>query len=164
MYKTAGKRAKHTPTFSRHKSDKSFVYRQSEKFLSVERNRTGIKLHVGNLEYRVIESDLEERFQQVGKVEACRIARENFTHKSRGYGIVVVATKEAAAKAIAAFHGYMFLGRRMIVHEYKPPAKKVPQKTTQAAHSQVSQEPAAPNLPPEKQELAEPNPKTNDLK
>ncbi|ACH67316.1 RNA recognition motif domain-containing protein [Aliivibrio fischeri] len=52
-------------------------------------------LYVGNLPYRANESDVKELFAEFGDVFAVRLMKDKRTGKRRGFGFVVVATKDA---------------------------------------------------------------------
>ena len=52
-------------------------------------------LYVGNLPYRANESDVKDLFSEFGDVFAVRLMKDKRTGKRRGFGFVVVATKDA---------------------------------------------------------------------
>lgn len=52
-------------------------------------------LYVGNLPYRANESDVKDLFAEFGDVFAVRLMKDKRTGKRRGFGFVVVASKDA---------------------------------------------------------------------
>lgn len=52
-------------------------------------------LYVGNLPYKANESHVRELFSEHGEVFAVRLMKDKRTGKRRGFGFVVVATKDA---------------------------------------------------------------------
>ena len=78
------------------------------------------KLFVGNLSFQATEEDLRELFQQAGNVETVRIITDQFTGRPRGFGCVVMATKEEATKAVEMLNGRLFRDRNLVVDEARP--------------------------------------------
>src|SRR5437899_12198151 len=78
------------------------------------------KLFVGNLSFQATEEDLRELFQQSGTVETVRIITDQFTGRPRGCGLVEMATKEEASKAIEMLNGRLFRARNPAVDEARP--------------------------------------------
>jgi RNA recognition motif-containing protein len=77
---------------------------------SNERN----KIYVGNLNYRVRESDLKEMFSDYGNVENTRVVRHIKTRKSQGFAFVTFTSPGEATKALRA-HGKTLQGRTLVV-------------------------------------------------
>jgi len=59
------------------------------------------KLFVGNLSFGTKQSNLEQAFGQFGSIEECKVIEDRETGRSRGFGFVTFATKEAAQAALA---------------------------------------------------------------
>lgn len=78
------------------------------------------KLYVGNLSFDVIENDLQDLFSPHGEVTEVNLMQDRVTGKSRGFGFVTMATKEAADAAIQALSGKDFKGRALTVNEARP--------------------------------------------
>src|SRR5271170_3770316 len=78
------------------------------------------KLYVGNLAYSVGNSDLEELFSQVGKVESVAVIMDKFSGQSKGFGFVEMSTAEEAATAIQRYNDTDLKGRNIKVNEAKP--------------------------------------------
>ena len=72
------------------------------------------KIYVGNLNYRVRESDLKEMFASYGNVSNVRVVRHIKTRKSQGFAFVSFSTSSDATKALRA-HGKPLQGRTMVV-------------------------------------------------
>ncbi len=78
------------------------------------------KLYVGNLSFRTTGDELRDLFAQAGEVESASVIEDRETGRSRGFGFVEMATKEAAVAAIEQFNGKDFGGRALTVNEAKP--------------------------------------------
>src|SRR6059058_2928866 len=80
----------------------------------------GKKLYVGNLDYGVGDSDLEQMFAAHGTVESAQVVMDRDTGRSKGFGFVEMKTEQEAQAAIAALNGQMSGGRALTVNEAKP--------------------------------------------
>ncbi len=78
------------------------------------------KLYVGNLSFKVTESELQELFQKVGEVRSVKIITDRYTGQSRGFGFVEMANAEDASRAISELNGKSFKERQIIVNEARP--------------------------------------------
>ncbi len=78
------------------------------------------KLFVGNLSFKVTETELQEAFEQSGEVVEVSIPTDKYTGKKRGFGFVQMATEEAAEAAINALNGRALAGREMSVNLARP--------------------------------------------
>lgn len=78
------------------------------------------KLYVGNLDYGVTDSQLEEMFTQAGKVDSAVVITDRNSGRSKGFGFVEMSTEDEAKKAIEMFHEKENEGRNMIVNEARP--------------------------------------------
>src|SRR5918994_4362545 len=79
-----------------------------------------IKLYVGNLSFDTSGEDLQKLFSQAGTVESANVIEDRKTGRSRGFGFVEMASKEAGEAAIAQFNGKEVNGRNLNVNEAKP--------------------------------------------
>lgn len=82
------------------------------------------KLYVGNIDYDVTDSDLEELFSQVGEVVSAQVITDNRSGRSRGFGFVEMSTEEEAQQAIDQFDGTEHKGRTIKVNEARPRRKE----------------------------------------
>ena len=80
----------------------------------------GKRLYVGNLNYAVSSSDLEQMFTPHGGVTSAEVISDKMTGRSKGFGFVEMATDEAAKAAIDALNGKDHDGRALTVNEAKP--------------------------------------------
>ncbi len=80
----------------------------------------GKKLYVGNLTYKVTETDLEGLFSEFGTVQSAQVIQDRETGRSKGFGFVEMDTDAQAQAAIQALHDQEHDGRRLTVNEAKP--------------------------------------------
>ncbi len=80
----------------------------------------GKKLYVGNLTYKVNESDLEALFSQYGSVQSAQIIIDRDTNRSKGFGFVEMGSDAEAQAAIQGLNGHDHDGRNLTVNEAKP--------------------------------------------
>merc|ERR1711963_1009687 len=66
---------------------------------STQKDTTWTKLFVGGLPYHTTDKSLREHFEVYGEIEEAVVITDRQTGKSRGYGFVIMATKEAAERA-----------------------------------------------------------------
>ena len=80
----------------------------------------GKRLYVGNLDYGVTDSDLEQLFAAHGTVESAQVVMDRDTGRSKGFGFVEMSNDQEAQAAIAALNGKDSGGRSLTVNEAKP--------------------------------------------
>src|SRR5687767_15764409 len=80
----------------------------------------GSKLYVGNLNYEVTGSDLEQLFAQHGTVQSAEVINDRDTGRSKGFGFVEMGSDDEAQAAIAALNGQEHGGRALTVNEARP--------------------------------------------
>jgi RNA recognition motif-containing protein len=78
------------------------------------------KLFVGNLSFKLNESDLEELFAQSGKVISVVIPTDRQTGRKRGFAFVEMENQEGAEAAVKNLHGQTVDGRQLVVNPSKP--------------------------------------------
>ncbi|XPV68456.1 MAG: RNA recognition motif domain-containing protein [Halarcobacter sp.] len=79
-----------------------------------------MNIYVGNLSYRMNDSDLEAVFAQYGEVKSAKIIMDRETGRSKGFGFVEMETSLGGEKAIEALNGNEHEGRTLRVNEAKP--------------------------------------------
>jgi RNA recognition motif-containing protein len=80
----------------------------------------GKKLYVGNLNYQVTDSDLEQMFAAHGTVQSAQVIMDRDTGRSKGFGFVEMANDAEAQAAIEALNGKESGGRNLTVNEARP--------------------------------------------
>ncbi|KAF0710148.1 Aste57867_5599 [Aphanomyces stellatus] len=78
------------------------------------RNRA--KIYVGNIHYRMTESDVATLFAGCGPIRSLQLVKDAATARSRGYGFVEFEAVESAHLALA-LHGSDVDGRTLVVKE-----------------------------------------------
>jgi RNA recognition motif-containing protein len=74
-----------------------------------------MRLYVGNLAWRLVETDLEEAFSAYEVCEAsAKVIRDRETGRSKGYGFIEV---EKGEDALSEMDGREVLGRNLKVNE-----------------------------------------------
>eukprot|EP00090_Calanus_glacialis_P030406 TRINITY_DN4904_c0_g1_i1.p1 TRINITY_DN4904_c0_g1~~TRINITY_DN4904_c0_g1_i1.p1 ORF type:complete len:295 (+),score=69.23 TRINITY_DN4904_c0_g1_i1:350-1234(+) len=64
-----------------------------------QKDTTWTKLFVGGLPYHTTDKSLRDHFEVYGDIEEAVVITDRSTGKSRGYGFVIMSTKEAAERA-----------------------------------------------------------------
>ena len=82
------------------------------------------RIYVGNLSFRTTPDALREYFGTHGEVLDVFIGTDRETGRSRGFGFVTMADKDAGNNAIAALNGKDFEGRALVVNEAQPRAER----------------------------------------
>jgi RNA recognition motif-containing protein len=80
----------------------------------------GKKLYVGNLDYGVSDSDLEQMFAAHGTVVSAQVITDRDSGRSKGFGFVEMGTDQEAQAAISALNGKDVSGRNLTVNEARP--------------------------------------------
>jgi RNA recognition motif-containing protein len=78
------------------------------------------RLYVGNLSYSVTSDDLQEMFEQFGRVRSAQVLNDRETGRSRGFGFVEMDNDGEADAAIEGLDGRDHDGRRLTVNEARP--------------------------------------------
>jgi cold-inducible RNA-binding protein len=79
-----------------------------------------MKLYVGNLSFETTENDLQDMFEQHGKVTDVALMMDRSTGRSRGFAFVTMGDATEGTAAIAAFNGKEVQGRTLTVNEARP--------------------------------------------
>ena len=80
----------------------------------------GKKLYVGNLTYKITETDLQELFSHYGTVQSAQVIVDRETNRSKGFGFVEMDSDAEAQAAIQGLNEHEYDGRRLMVNEAKP--------------------------------------------
>ena len=80
----------------------------------------GRKLYVGNLPYRLRDSDLQDMFAEHGTVDSAQVIMDRDTGRSKGFGFVEMSNDQEAQAAISALNGRDLEGRSLTVNEARP--------------------------------------------
>ncbi|WP_024994143.1 RNA recognition motif domain-containing protein [Phocaeicola paurosaccharolyticus] len=79
-----------------------------------------MNMYVGNLNYKVRESDLEQAFNAYGTVTSVKVIKDRETNKSKGFAFVEMSSDEEASEAMNALNGSEFMGRQLVIKEALP--------------------------------------------
>jgi cold-inducible RNA-binding protein len=79
-----------------------------------------MKLYVGNLSFETTENDLQDLFEQHGKVGEVSLMMDRMTGKSRGFAFVTMNDDTEAKAALTALNGKEVGGRALNVNEARP--------------------------------------------
>lgn len=77
-------------------------------------------IYVGNLTFNVGNDELRSLFVPYGEVSSANVITDRDSGRSRGFGFVEMASKEAADSAISALNGKDHGGRQLTVNIAKP--------------------------------------------
>jgi RNA recognition motif-containing protein len=80
-------------------------------------------MYVGNLPPDTTEDDIQQLFSQYGTVRRIELAKDIFSGKCRGFGLVDMEGHEARA-AMAGLDGSSFKGKDLRVNEERPKSKR----------------------------------------
>ncbi|MDR0579747.1 MAG: RNA-binding protein [Campylobacteraceae bacterium] len=83
-----------------------------------------MNIYVGNLSYKMTESELEDVFGQFGTVLSAKIVTDRETNRSKGFAFVEMADDAAAQEAINQLNNKELGGRNLRVNEAKPREEK----------------------------------------
>ena len=75
------------------------------------------KLFVGNLSFKMVESDLQQVFTSFGAVKEAKIITDRESGRSRGFAFVTMENDTEADKAVTALNGREIGGREIVVNE-----------------------------------------------
>lgn len=78
-----------------------------------------MNLYIGNLDYGLEESELQELFEEHGEVSSAKIITDKFTGRSKGFGFVEMADDASGQAAIDALDGTAVNNRNIKVAEAK---------------------------------------------
>lgn len=79
-----------------------------------------MNIFVAKLNYSTSPKDLENLFEQYGKITSARIIRDKETGKSKGFGFVEMEDANEAQNAINSLNEQTFMGRTIVVKPANP--------------------------------------------
>ena len=79
-----------------------------------------MNIYIGNLSYRVKESDLQQVMEDYGTVISTKLIVDRDTRRSKGFAFVEMANDDEARNAIQELNGAEYEGRTMVVKEALP--------------------------------------------
>ena len=59
-----------------------------------------MNIYVGNLSFKVSESELEELFKEFGTVDSVKIITDKFSGRSKGFGFITMENDDEAKKQL----------------------------------------------------------------
>lgn len=77
-------------------------------------------IYVGNLSYDTTDADLQQLFEQHGKVTSARVITDKMSGRAKGFGFVEMPEQAEAEAAINGLNGTDFMGRPLRVNESQP--------------------------------------------
>jgi RNA recognition motif-containing protein len=78
-----------------------------------------MNIFVGNLNYRVTDSELQAMFEAFGEVTAAKIMKDERTSRPRGFGFVEMSNNTQAETAIDKLHNKSIHDQNLVVNEVK---------------------------------------------
>ena len=81
-----------------------------------------MNIYIGNLNYRVRESDLQQVLEEYGTVESVKLIIDRDTRRSKGFAFVEMPNDGEAKEAIKQLNGAEYVNRTMVVKEALPKA------------------------------------------
>jgi len=79
-----------------------------------------MNIYVGNLDFKMEESDLESLFEAFGTVTSAKVITDKYSGRSKGFGFVEMENDDEAKEAINELNGSMQKSREMTVNEARP--------------------------------------------
>ena len=86
----------------------------------VQRKALKMDIYIGNLNYRVRESDLQQVLEEYGTVESVKLIIDRDTRRSKGFAFAELPNENEARNAIEELNGAEYEGRQMVVKEATP--------------------------------------------
>jgi len=76
-----------------------------------------MNIYVGNLSYRLDETELKKLFEEYGEVYSVKIISDKYSGKSKGFAFVEMNTEKDGQTAIDELNGKEIDGRQLKVNE-----------------------------------------------
>ncbi len=75
-----------------------------------------MNIYVGNLNYKVDEDNLKEKFGEYGAVESVKLIQDKYSGRSKGFGFIEMPNDEEGQQAIDGLNDTEYLERKMVVN------------------------------------------------
>lgn len=79
---------------------------------------------VSNLSFQAMDHDVRKLFSRFGEIVSARVITDDFTRRSRGFGIIEMDNREHGLHAIEMLHNSSFMHKILIVKEETPKLRK----------------------------------------
>ncbi|GBD96342.1 MAG TPA: RNA-binding protein [Nitrospirae bacterium] len=79
-----------------------------------------MNIYVGNLSREITADELRQAFEEFGQVETVNIIKDKYSGESKGFGFVVMPSKDEGQSAIDSLNGKELKGRTLNVNEARP--------------------------------------------
>lgn len=79
-----------------------------------------MNLYVSNIAFKLRDDELRQAFEPYGEIVSSKIIMDRETGRSRGFGFVEFATREAGEAAIEGLNGVDLGGKELSVSEARP--------------------------------------------
>ena len=79
-----------------------------------------MNIYIGNLSYRVRESDLQQVLEEYGIVDSVKLIVDRDTRRSKGFAFAEMPNVDEAQKSIEELNQAEYEGRQMVVKEAIP--------------------------------------------
>jgi RNA recognition motif-containing protein len=76
-----------------------------------------MNIFIGNLPYKIQESELRELFEDYGELTSLKIITDKQTGQSKGFGFAEMPDRESALKALEDLNEAEIYGRHIVVKE-----------------------------------------------
>jgi RNA recognition motif-containing protein len=88
-------------------------------FICSDKEKSTMKIYVGNMPFSMDEGQLRSLFAEFGEVDSVNVITDRETGRPRGFGFVEMED-EGARKAISELHEREVEGRNLNVNEARP--------------------------------------------
>ena len=82
-----------------------------------------MKLFVGNLPYKISESELINLFSEFGEITTLNLIKDQFTGDSKGFAFVEMSSRSSGQQAMEALNKRLYKSRNLVCNEAKPKKK-----------------------------------------
>lgn len=79
-----------------------------------------MNIYVGNLDFRVQETELKQAFEAYGEIESIQIITDKYSGRSKGFAFVNMLNQAEGQKAIDELNGTEIGNREVTVNEARP--------------------------------------------